>query len=440
MGMFGKVRDGIYHLSSLLIHGRFNSLKWDYRYHVVPPLSSSTTFRLSTASRGALGFQQFAVPPQKSAEPGENVEPIYIYERLDEPTRGMLEERLAFAEGGAGAVCFATGMAAVSAALMTRARAGQRVVAHRTLYGCTYSLLTNWLPRFGIEIDFVDLNQEGELERCLDETVAAVYFETPSNPLLELIDIAAVVERVQRSDRRRSDKGRTAVVVDNTFATPFGQRPLGLGADLVVHSLTKNICGFGTAMGGAVIYKDPGAVSDLLMYRKDLGGALSSTAAWPILVYGLPTLPMRLKQQSESAQKVASFLEAHPKVARVRYPGLKSFPQYQLAQDQMRDYENRFAPGSLIYFELAGEGEAARQAGEKLINHVAENAYAMTLAVSLGQIRTLIEHPASMTHAAIPVEAQLKAGIAPAGIRISVGNEAVDDILRDLESALAAVS
>jgi cystathionine beta-lyase/cystathionine gamma-synthase len=437
--MFEKVREGFYHLSSLLIHGRFTSPKWDYTHHVIPPLTSSSTYRLSTAARGARGFQLFGVPPQMDTGPGQDADPIYIYERLDEPTRGMLEERLAFAEGGQGAVCFASGMAAISGALMATARKGQRIIAHRTLYGCTYSLMTNWLPRFGIDVDMVDLNRQDDLERCLDETVAAVYFETPSNPILEIVDIAGVVAKVQAFNQRRADKKRTLVVVDNTFATPFGQRPLKLGADMVVESLTKNICGFGTAMGGAVIYKDHTLLSDLVMIRKDIGASLASAAAWPILVYGLPTLPMRLKQQQESAMAIASFLEKHPKVERVRYPGLKSFPQYRLARDQMRDYEDNFAPGSLLYFVLKGNAEAQRAAGERLINHVAENAYAMTLAVSLGQIRTLIEHPGSMTHAALPAQAQLEAGIDPGGIRISVGNEQVNDILRDLEAALDAV-
>jgi cystathionine beta-lyase/cystathionine gamma-synthase len=299
--------------------------------------------------------------------------------------------------------------------------------------------MTNWLPRFGIDVDMVDLTREDDLERCLDETVAAVYFETPSNPILEIVDIAGVAAKVQAFNQRRGDKKRTLVVVDNTFATPFGQRPLKLGADLVVESLTKNVCGFGTAMGGAVVYKDHAVLSDLVMIRKDIGASLASSSAWPILVYGLPTLPMRLKQQQESAMAIASFLEHHPKVARVRYPGLKSFPQYRLARDQMRDYEDNFAPGSLLYFVLNGGPEAQREAGERLINYVAENAYTLTLAVSLGQIRTLIEHPGSMTHAALPAQAQVEAGIDPGGIRISVGNEQVNDILRDLEAALDAV-
>lgn len=434
--MFGKVREGVYHLSSLLIHGRYNSSKWEYEHQVVPPQTSSTTFRLSTAARGAKGFQMFGVPPQMDAEPGVDTDPIYIYERLDEPTRGMLEERMAFAEGGAGAVCTASGMAAISTALMTTSSVGQRVIAHRTLYGCTFSLLNHWLPRFGIEVDFVDLKSLDALESHLDETVSAVYFETPSNPILEIVDIEAVSTMVHKFNARRKDGGRTRVIVDNTFATPFGQQPLKLGADIVVESLTKNVSGFGTTMGGAVIYKDNNDLSEMVLFRKDIGGIMPSSSAWPILVYGLPTLPMRLRQQQESAQAIAEFLEAHPKVERVIYPGLKSFAQRELAVKQLRDPEDNFAPGSLLYFVLKGDPETSRASGERMINYVAENAYTLTLAVSLGQIRSLIEHPASMTHAPLPASKQLEAGIDPGGIRISVGNEAVGDIVRDLQAAL----
>lgn len=437
--MFGKVREGVYHLSSLLIHGRFNSPKWEYEHQVIPPQTASTTFRLSSAARGAKGFQMFGVPPQMNAAPGADTDPIYIYERLDEPTRGMLEERMAFAEGGAGAVCTASGMAAISTALMTTAKVGKRVIAHRTMYGCSYSLLNHWLPRFGIEVDFVDLKDLSALDNHLDETVSAVYFETPSNPILEIVDIEAIAKRVHDFNAKRKDGERCRVIVDNTFATPFGQQPLKLGADLVVESLTKNVSGFGTGMGGSITYKDNDDLGDLVLFRKDIGGIMASSAAWPILVYGLPTLPMRLREQQVSAQAIAEFLEAHPKVERVIYPGLESFAQRDLALKQMRDPEGNFAPGSLLYFVLKGDPEASRAAGEKLINYIADNAYTLTLAVSLGQIRSLIEHPASMTHAPLPASKQLEAGIDPGGIRISVGNEAVSDIVRDLETALEQI-
>jgi cystathionine beta-lyase/cystathionine gamma-synthase len=200
--------------------------------------------------------------------------------------------------------------------------------------------------------------------------------------------------------------------------------------------MTKGIGGFGTDMGGVVI--GPESYYDmLLLYRKDFGGVLSPKAAWPILVYGLPTLPLRVKSQIASAMKIAEFLEQHPKVHTVNYPGLPSFPQYELAQSQMKDYEGNFTPGTLMYFTLKGATpDESKQKGEALINFAAEHAYTITLAVSLGHTRTLIEHPGSMTHSAIPAEEQVKRGMDPGGIRLSIGIEKVEDIISDLEMAL----
>jgi methionine-gamma-lyase len=266
-----------------------------------------------------------------------------------------------------------------------------------------------------------------------------VYFETPVNPTLELIDIAGVAEIVKEENKKRKPSERIYVVVDNTFATPFCQRPLTLGADFVVHSLTKNIGGFGTDMGGAVI-GPKWSRDQLLLYRKDFGGVLGTKSAWTILVYGLPTLALRVRQQEKTAMEVARYLCSHPKIQYVSYPGLHTFPQYELAKKQMVDYEGNFAPGTLIYFIVKDESpEGRRKKAEKLINYLAKNAYTITLAVSLGNIRTLIEHPGSMTHATIPAEEQLKKGIDPGGIRLSIGLEKVDDIILDLSEGLAQI-
>jgi cystathionine beta-lyase/cystathionine gamma-synthase len=223
--------------------------------------------------------------------------------------------------------------------------------------------------------------------------------------------------------------------VDNTFATPYCQRPLEHGADLVVHSLTKNICGFGTDIGGVVIGGKE-FLPSLLMYRKYFGGVMSPKAAWPILVYGLPTLPLRTSMQMKNAMEIARFLENHPKVERVQYPGLPSFRFYNLAKKQMIDYDGNFAPGILLYFVLKGTPDEALKRGRKMIDFIAEHAYTLTMAVSLGQIRTLIENPASMTHSAIPADEQVKAGIDPGGIRLAIGIEEVKDIINDLGLAL----
>jgi methionine-gamma-lyase len=411
-----------YQLRTSLIHGRFRSKKWDYNHHVVPPMSASATFRLEAAARGAAGFFQFACD---RVNPDREV-PIYIYDRLDEPTRGMLEENLASAEGADIGVAYATGMAAISAALGVLCANGDEIVAHHILYGCTYSLMTNWLPRIGVHTKFVDLNDPKALKAALTKKTRVVYCESPVNPTLELIDLAEV--RAALGDGEH----RPMLVIDNTFATPHCQRPLGLGADLVVHSLTKGIGGFGTDMGGAVLA--PNHLRNLLMmYRKDFGGVLSPKAAWDFLVHGLPTLATRMDNSQKTAMKIARHLEKHDKVARVSYPGLPSFPQAELARKQMIDPRGRFAPGSMIWFELAGGGDA----GARFIDWIAEKAYSVTLAVSLGQVKTLVEHPWSMTHSVLSDADKEEGGVHPGGVRLSVGLEDADDIIGDLEAGLA---
>lgn len=419
-----------------LIHGEFHSTSWDYTDHIVPPIGASTAYRLRSADRGAEGFGAFANPEFNRQQRA----PIYIYDRLDEPTRGMLEQALARAEGAETAIAFTTGMAAISAALGVLVKNGDRIVAHRTIYGCTWSLLSNWMPRFGVETRFLDILNFDALEASLDDPrVMVVLFETPTNPTLELIDIAKVRAAVDRANAKRTKGRRIFIVVDNTFATPWSQRPLSLGADVVCHSLTKNIGGFGTDMGGVVC--GPRLLEqDLLLYRKDFGAPLAPRSAWPTLVYGLPTLAVRSRQQIASAMAVAQMLEKHPAVERVFYPGLESHPQHAIAKVQMRDPHGEFSPGILVFFVVKGEPAEAKERGRLIMNYLASNALAVTLAVSLGQVRTLVEHPASMTHAVIPVEAQRAAGIEPGGIRLSMGVEATADIIRDLETALAIVA
>ena len=420
-----------YRLRTRLIHGSFATGRWDYDHHVVPPQSSSTTFRLKSVHRGVQGFVEFGSPQAQRA-------PIYIYDRLDEPTRSMLEENLAAAEGGEMAVAFSTGMAAVSAAICALVSSGHQIVAHRVLYGSTHSLLTNWLPRFGVDTDFCDLTNPECIAGEATRDCRVVYFETPVNPTMELIDMAAVRQVVERLNASRPEPEQIRIVVDNTFATPYCQRPLEFGVDLVVHSLTKDIGGFGTDMGGAVIGSNR-FYNLLMLYRKDFGGVLSPKNAWPILVYGLPTLATRMVNQQKGAMMVANFLLKQPKVARVVYPGLPNFPQAELARRQMVGYDGKFAPGSLLYFELKSHNGSGAMAAERFVDFVAEHAYTITLAVSLGQIKTLIENPFSMTHATVPEEDKITSGLQPGGIRLSLGLEDWQDIIADLEAALAVV-
>ena len=424
---------GAYHLRSRLIHGASRTQHWDYNHHVVPPITSSATFRLDSARRGAQGFEDFGV----SCELPVDREHIYIYERLGEPNGDMLEENLAAAESGEMALCFASGMAAISAAIGALVRTDEHLVAHKILYGCTYSLIKNWLPRYRIGATLVDMTDLDTVRASIRPETRLIYFETPVNPDMTLIDIAAIRRIADEVNERRPKDKRVHVVVDNTFATPFCQRPLELGADVVCESLTKGIGGFGTDIGGAVI--GPRSLyHDLILYRKDFGGALSPKSAWPALVCGLPTLATRMANYQKSAMRVARFLESHPKVREVRYPGLESFPQREIAHRQMRDERGKFAPGSMIYFSV-GDAKGDGSEAARMIDWAASHAYTLTLAVSLGQIKTLIESPYSMTHAAMPAEEKRARGLYPGGIRLSVGLEDWHDIIADLDAALERV-
>lgn len=416
---------------TVLIHGRFRTEKWNYSNHIVPPVTTSVSFRLESADRGAEAFRRFANPDLDRHE----VEPIYVYDRLDDPSQGMLEEALAFAEKGETAVSFETGMAAMSAAIGVHVRTGDHVLLHRTVYGCTYSLVRNWLSRFGVEHTLVDMKDLDAVREAIRPETKVIQFESPTNPTLEIIDIPAVVALVREVNAVRPPERHIATIVDNTFATPFCQRPIALGVDMVVHSLTKNLSGFGTDMGGAIICRR-NIEPDVLLFRKDFGGSLSPKAAWHIATYGVSTLALRMERQQRSACEVADFLLHHPLVARVNYPGLCDFPQYDLAVRQMRDIDGQFAPGSMVYFEVVGEGLEAKERAIRVINHIAERSLCVTLAVSLGQIRTLVEAPYAMTHSVIPEEDQQLGGISPAGIRLSLGIEDVRDIIRDLGEAL----
>jgi len=425
-----------YSVETHLIYGEMDDARWDYSHHLVPPMSASATFRLDSAQRGAQGFAEFA----HSTDEGKvhSKAPIYIYDRLGEPNKDMLEENLACAEGGDIAVTFASGMGAISAVLGILTGTGSEIVAHKTLYGCTYSLLTNWYPRYKISAKFVDFTIPQEVRRAITKQTRVLYMESPVNPTLRLTDLKAIADMTKEINKHRSKDERIYTVVDSTFATPFCQRPIGLGIDFVVHSLTKAIGGFGTDIGGVVI--GPRWSRDLIMlYRKDFGGVLSAKSAWPVLVQGLPSLSVRMRQMQTTAMKVAEFLQNRPEISCVRYPGLPTFNQAELARRQMVDYDGNFAPGAMIYFVMKGKNAAeSLKRAERFINHVAKTAYCITLAVSLGNIRTLIEHPGSMTHSAIPADEQVAKGLDPGGIRLALGLEKPDDIIKDLEQSLLA--
>jgi len=417
-------------MESYLIHGDDVSPRWDYSHHLNPPVTESVTYRLESAERGAEGFSSYSHLMDSMDHP------IYIYERLAEPTCGMLEDRLAAAESGESALTFSTGMAAISAIVSLLTNTGDHIISHDSIYGCTYSLFSNWMPKRGVSCTFVNMVKDAAWINNIKENTRVIYFETPINPTLEILDIAEISKKAAEINKNRPKDKKVYIVVDNTFASPFCQRPLELGADIVVASLTKHICGFNTSMGGIVIVPKE-LYNPLLIYRKDFGGSLHGRSAWPILVYGLPTLATRLRQQTRSATELAHFLMAHPKIRNVRYPGLESDPHHALAKKQMKSYDGSFVPGPLLYFIIKGKPEEAKKKGSKLIDWLAKNSVTYTLAVSLGCVKTLIEHPSSMTHSAIPLEEQVKGGIEPGGIRLSVGLEDVvmlkEELTRGLE-------
>ncbi len=429
-----KADEKKYSVEAHLIYGQMDDPRWDYSHHLIPPMSSSATYRLDSAQRGAQGFTEFA--HSTDATTVRSKAPIYIYDRLGEPNKDMLEENLAYAERGDIAVTFASGMGAIAGVLGILTGTGSEIVAHKTLYGCTYSLMTNWYPRYSIGVTFADFTIPAEVRKVITHKTRVLYMESPVNPTLRLIDLKAIAAIAAEINAHRSADEKLYTVVDSTFATPFCQRPITLGIDFVVHSLTKAIGGFGTDIGGVVI-GPRWSLDRLMLYRKDFGGVLSAKSAWPVLVQGLPSLAVRMRQMQSTAMKVAEFLGGCSEIQCVQYPGLPQFGQAELARRQMVDYDGAFAPGAMIYFVMKGsDAQDSLRRAERFINHIAQHAYCVTLAVSLGNIRTLIEHPGSMTHSAIPADEQVAKGLDPGGIRLAIGLEKPDDIINDLEYSL----
>ena len=344
----------------------------------------------------------------------------YIYTRLGNPTTTVLENKIAVLEGGAACAAAASGMGAISACLWTIAAAGKHIIADETLYGCTFALLNHGLTRYGVEVTFTDLSNIENLKKNLKDNTCCVYLETPANPNLKITDIALIAETAH------SFNDQIKVVCDNTFASPMLQQPLKLGADVVVHSATKYLNGHGDVIAGFVVSKDASFITDVKMFGiKDMTGTtMGPFEAWLIL-RGLKTLEIRVQKHCENAKKIAEYLYNNPKVEKVNYPGLPSHPGYEIAKKQMKDF------GGMISFEVKG----GKEAGMKFCNSLK----LATVAVSLGDAETLVEHPASMTHSTYSEEDLKAAGISAGLIRLSVGLEDVDDIIADFEQAFAKI-
>lgn len=338
----------------------------------------------------------------------------YEYSRTTNPTRTALEHNLAALENGAWGLCFSSGLAGTNA-LLDRLVPGDHVVAGNDLYGGTYRLFSKVFERYGIRFTYVDTNDARALEAAIEEKTKYVYLETPTNPLLRITDIA-------QAARIAHARGKL-VVVDNTFATPFLQRPLELGADLVLHSLTKYLGGHSDVVGGALIGKDPALRAELAFFQNAVGGTPGPMDVF-LVMRGTKTLAVRMERHCANATALAKHLEQHPFVAKVIYPGLASHAQHQLAKKQMSGF------GGMLSFELKGGGVEAA-------NEFASSTKLFTLAESLGGVESLCEVPASMTHASIPAEVRRAQGLADGLVRLSVGIEHVDDLRADIDQALA---
>ena len=341
----------------------------------------------------------------------------YIYTRLANPTVSVLENKIAALEGGEACLATASGMGAISSCLWTIAGAGKHIIADGTLYGCTFALLNHGVTRYGVEVDFIDTSDLDSLKAHLKENTVAVYLETPANPTLKITDISAVAQIAHAYNPE------IKVVCDNTFASPALQNPLALGADVVVHSATKYLNGHGDVVAGFVVGKADFIGQVRMFGLKDMTGAVMDPFAAFLLLRGLKTLELRMARHCENARKIAAFLDQHPAVEKVYYPGLESHVGHEVAARQMRDF------GGMLSFEVKG-GKAA---GMKLVNSL----QLITVAVSLGDAESLIEHPASMTHSTYSEEELADAGIAPGLIRLSAGLENAEDLIADLEQAMS---
>ncbi|OUS33609.1 methionine gamma-lyase [Rhodobacterales bacterium 56_14_T64] len=367
---------------------------------LTPPLHLTSTFAFETAE---VGGEMFA---------GERTG--HIYSRISNPTCDLLERRIAVLEGAEAGLALASGMGAITSAIWTLVAPGDEVILDKTLYGCTFSFMQHGLAKFGVTVTHVDLTNPENLRGAISDKTKVVYFETPANPNMRLVDIQAISDIAH--------EGNARVVVDNTYATPYLTRPIELGADLALHSATKYLGGHGDVVAGLLVGSAE-LIQEIRLYgMKDMTGAVMAPFNAMLVLRGLKTLELRMDRHCSSAQTIAEMLEATPGVEKVWYPGLASFEQHALAQRQMAQ------SGGMIAFELEGGLEAGRAMMNKL--------QLITRAVSLGDAETLIQHPASMTHSTYTPEERALHGISEGLVRLSVGLEGVDDILADLRQAL----
>jgi cystathionine beta-lyase/cystathionine gamma-synthase len=363
---------------------------------------------------GAVMTPIYQTSTYAQAAPGDHKG--YEYARTQNPTRSVLEANLAALENGTHGICFGSGLAAMDA-VMKLLSAGDEVVAINDLYGGSYRLITKIYERFGMKGHFVPMYDADQFEQYLTDKTKLIWIETPTNPMLKIVDIEAIC--------RIAKKKGVLVCVDNTFASPYLQTPLDLGADIVLHSATKYLGGHSDSVHGALVVKNK-ELADRLYFIQNSSGAVPGPMDCFLILRGVKTLHLRVERACQNAARIAEYLQAHPRVANVYYPGIESHPGHLVAKKQMRLF------GAMVSFDMQGD---SYEAAEKIMR----NTHLFTLAESLGGVESLIGHPASMTHASIPKEERLKVGLTDSLIRLSVGVEDVEDLIADLESAFAAL-
>ena len=389
-------------IDTLVVHGKGKTVN-DTTRDIVAPLHLAAVFSFASAEDGADLF--------------EGKKEGYIYARLGNPTLKFLEEKMALLEGGEAAATFASGMSAISTTILAMANSGDNIVVSRPIYGGTFALLKNLIPRWGIEVRWADVVKfPEEIENLIDNKTKLILTESPANPTLDILDFKKTAEVAHRHN--------IPVATDSTFATFYFQKPLSFGIDIVIYSTTKYIGGHSDSIGGVVVSSKDNIEKIKDKTLVDLGGVMSPFNAW-LFIRGLETLGVRMERHFSNAMKIAEFLSNHPKVGKIYYPFHPSHPQYELAKSQMT------GGSGMLAFEIKG----GREAGKRFLN----NLNLCVVAVSLGAVSTLIEHPASMTHSTYTAEELAEAGISEGLIRISVGIEDIDDIIEDLERGFEVI-
>lgn len=429
-------RVGDYTLESYLLHIADPAKEGP----VVPDIPSSATYRaINSEHLGAL-FQSLieSDPEQERAIP---VGAQGIYQRLGNPVEWTLSRAFAMVQGGDTAIMFSDGMRAVSSAVSICTYAGAEIICGVPAYGCTDNFFSGVMARDGRDVHFVDIRDLEAVRRVLNRRTRVIYCETVANPNMRVANLPAIKQLVADENARRYEEEKITLIIDNTFPSPFSCWPADVDPKIedliVVHSATKSITGFGTGLAGVAILPWKYWKS-MFLYRKDTGGSLPASEAHSILVRSLKTMPIRLRRQVSTAMKVAQFLDSHPKVARVFYPGLPSFEDYDLARNLLIDWDGNFSPGYMISFALKGESSAeAEVRGRALLDRLNESSKIISLAVSLGYVGTLIEEPTSGTHATMPDSERENKGIPRGLLRMSIGLEDPEDLIRDLGLALS---